>query len=212
MPGISRGVIAVATTANVLLFIVAAITLVSCIHGDETPSKKYTYRGLDYPQTLDIPQLEKVHMSIENTVHYAIDTPLGIAEWNATLPTSRGMLYLGEDLQPFSISMFHQLRCLNIIRETIVTRKHQGRQAKAGIDALTHHCMNYIRQMVLCRTDLRLESVRRSGGAHVTVPYVTHTCNDWTAVYRAAEENYENYLQRTMKVMESGVVSSAPCD
>lgn len=133
-------------------------------------------------------------MTVENSVHYAIDTPLGIAEWNSTLPSSGGMLYLGDDLHPFSISMFHQLRCLDIIRNEVVSQAKREKKVKSS--ALVHHCMNYIRQMILCRANLRLESVRRPSGQQVTVPYVTHTCNDWTAVYDAAEKNYREYLEK----------------
>ncbi|KAF8055315.1 hypothetical protein FPV67DRAFT_854450 [Lyophyllum atratum] len=159
-------------------------------------SRRYTYHGLDHPQTWDIPKLNKVKMAMENSVHYDIDTELGIAEWNATMPSGGGMLYLGDDLRPFSISMFHQLRCLNILREEIVTQSHRKQKNPS---ALAHHCMNYVRQMILCRANFRLESVRRPGGMQVTDPYVTHTCNDWTAVYDAAEQNYEEFLRRFSK-------------
>ncbi|KAF9467897.1 hypothetical protein BDZ94DRAFT_914742 [Collybia nuda] len=158
--------------------------------------KPYTYRGSDYPQTWEIPPLDTVKLSMENSVHYDIDTPLGIAEWNSTLPKSGGMLYLGPDRRPFSISMFHQLRCLDIIRAEVVQQaklKESGQKNRSA-SILAVHCMNYMRQMVMCRANTRLESVRRSAGPHVTVPYVTHTCRDWSSVYEAAEKNWEEYL------------------
>lgn len=146
----------------------------------------------------DILPLDTVKLSMENSVHYDIDTPLGITEWNSTLPSSGGMLYLGPDRRPFSISMFHQLRCLDILRAEIVLqakRKESG-ETNRPASMLAVHCMNYMRQMVMCRSNLRLESVRKSAGAHVTVPYVTHKCKDWSRVYEAAETNWEEYLGR----------------
>ncbi|CCM06541.1 uncharacterized protein FIBRA_08815 [Fibroporia radiculosa] len=150
------------------------------------------YYGTDYPQTWPLPPLESVHMTLENTVHCTEDSPIRSAEWNRTLPRGGGMLHLGDDMRTFSISMFHQLRCLNIIQASIAeSQNHIGRMPTS----LDLHCMNYIRQMILCRSSLRLESVRsvkeKSGN---TVSDVTHTCRDWSAVFAAAEENYDIFL------------------
>ncbi|TFK40273.1 hypothetical protein BDQ12DRAFT_697670 [Crucibulum laeve] len=134
---------------------------------------------------------------MENSVHYAIDTALGISEWNTTLPSNGGLIYLGKDFRPFSISMFHQIRCLNIIREAVATRNAQRLTTKPTV--IVHHCTNYLRQMVLCRANTRLESVRRPVGPHVTNPYVTHTCKDWTVVYNEAERNYDTFINRRIK-------------
>ncbi|EAU82127.2 hypothetical protein CC1G_09586 [Coprinopsis cinerea okayama7 len=142
---------------------------------------------------------------MENSVHFAYNTSLSDREWEATLPSGGGILYLGssssssssdeaDTLEPYSISMFHQIRCLNIIRKGLIKFEDGGRKQKP--DELVHHCMNYLRQMVLCRADLRLEHGRhlRRG---IVVSDITHsTCRDWSAVYEAAEENYRRYQRR----------------
>lgn len=153
------------------------------------------YCGDDYPRTWPLPALRTVQLSHEDSFHYALDTELGIAEWNATLPKGGTVLRLGPDHRAFTLSMFHQLRCLNIVRDTLVTLYHD-RSTDVGHKRMrmAEHCMNYLRQTVICRADLRLESVRASSGPQVTVSDITHTCKDWTAVYRAAEDNYESYL------------------
>ncbi|CAL1697314.1 unnamed protein product [Somion occarium] len=157
--------------------------------------REYTYRGNDYPQTWPIPELELVHMAHEDSVHYSIDTPIGIGEWNATLPSGGVLLRLGTTFEPFTLSMFHQLRCLNIVREVIVDLYADDTpDAKTTKPELARHCMNYIRQMVLCRADMRLESVRAPKGHQMTVSDVTHTCRDWTTVYDAAERNYREFM------------------
>lgn len=153
------------------------------------------YRGDDYPRTWSLPPLRTAHLSHEDSFHYALETELGIAEWNATLPSGGAVLRLGPDHRSFTLSMFHQLRCLNIIRDTLVYLYHDR---SAGMESrrarMAEHCMNYLRQTVSCRADLRLETVRAPSGGQVTASDITHTCKDWTAVYRAAEDNYERYL------------------
>ena len=128
-------------------------------------------------------------------MHYSLDTDLGVAEWNATLPSGGAVIYLGPDGCPFTVSMFHQLRCLDIIRDVVVEY-----YLDSTLDALpskreiVQHCMNYLRQTVMCRGNLHIETVRAPSGPTVTVSAVTHSCKDWTAVYEAAEENYRKFL------------------
>ncbi|KAL0573265.1 hypothetical protein V5O48_008692 [Marasmius crinis-equi] len=92
--------------------------------------------------------LDRVYMSMENSVHFAYNTDLGANEWNATLPSGSGRLLLGppDEETPQTISLFHQLRCLDIIRHSIMAfRDVETRQAP---EKVAHHCMNYLRQMV----------------------------------------------------------------
>lgn len=152
------------------------------------------YEGSDYPQRWDIPPLKNVQITIENSVHFALDSPLGSLEWNSTLPSGGGFLYLGENLEQFSISTFHQLRCLDIVRQGLVKFRNEGRRRTP--DDLVHHCMNYLRQMILCRSDMRLEHGRHLSRG-IAVSDVTHsTCKDWGPVFKAAEDNYRNYVQK----------------
>lgn len=136
------------------------------------------------------------HLSHEDSFHYTLDTELGIAEWNATLPPGGAVLHLGRDRRPFTLSLFHQLRCLNVVRDTVVHIAQDPSAAAALRSArLVEHCMNYLRQGVLCRGDLRLETVHAYPAPKVTVSDVTHTCKDWSAVYRAAEDNFYQYAR-----------------
>lgn len=91
---------------------------------------------------------------------------------------------------------YHWLRSLNTIRDTLVILYHDP-SADVGhrLVRLAEHCMNYRHHTVIYRADLRLENVRaESVGAQVTVSDITHTSEDWTAVYKAAEDNCERYL------------------
>ncbi|KAL1708965.1 hypothetical protein EV121DRAFT_195908 [Schizophyllum commune] len=156
----------------------------------------YTFRGRDYPETWDIGPLEEVHMPYENTVHYALDTPAGIEQWETMLPPGEGMLYLGPDKRPFSISVFHQLRSSGK-SHLVVQSQHADEPPPERQSPLVNHCVNYIRQTVLCRADLTMESIRGLNYSTSTVSDVTHVCQDHTAVFRASEENWKEYQRTT---------------
>ena len=136
-------------------------------------------------------------MSVENTVHYAFDTPQGRAEWsNATLPSGGALVYLGPSYRPFTLGVFHNIRCLGIIREfldDLYGENHFGEDTRRR--EIANHCMNNLRQMVLCNADMRLETVRAAVGRAIAVSEVTHTCLDWEAVYLAAEENHRSFKE-----------------
>ena len=94
-----------------------------------------------------------------------------------------------EDLEVYTVMLFHQLRCLDIIREDFVLT--------AGSSPLARHCLNYLRQTILCHPDLRLESVRRSEGQKpTTTREYEAVCRDWSSVYKEAERNYKTFITR----------------
>ncbi|KAF5390968.1 hypothetical protein D9757_004013 [Collybiopsis confluens] len=153
----------------------------------------FAYRDNDHPEVWHIAELGDVYLNVENTVHYALDTAFGRAEWNTTLPSHGIRLHFGADAsETFTVSLFHQLYCLNVIR--IALSKFSDPEVRQLPQVETVQCMDYIRQMVLCRANLRLESARNPTGPGIAVADVTHTCKDWTAVYSAAQENWEAYV------------------
>lgn len=140
-------------------------------------------------------------MTRENTVHYHFDSAEGSLEWDTLLPSGGAIVRLGPKGRPFTVSLFHQLRCLRIINDALSMTYAAGhasnrtlrREANATTSnrMLETHCMNYMRQMILCRANSRLEPMMARYGATKTVWEATHRCHDWEAVYEAAEENYE---------------------
>jgi hypothetical protein len=151
----------------------------------------------DLPPWLKKP-LPIAHLPMENTVHYDLGTDLGILEWNnATLPGPNhdGVVWLtmeGGERKSFTFSLFHQLRCLNIVRESLMARR---RPPYTEPGRLAAHCMNYLRQMVLCRADLTLESARHPLGPNTVVSDVTHVCRDWSLILDEVEGN-ESYHKK----------------
>lgn len=198
----ARRTIVILSTYCTLAIVAFTVGLYSYDHYRNVRSpvmkEQYSYRGDDYPREWDIPALSQVLMNMENSVHYSLNTSLSSQEWAALLP-NQGIIYLGHDRhnpQPFTTSLFHQLRCLNIIRQQIVSFRSSDPKHRQEPSRLASHCMNYLRQMVLCRSNLHLESVRSHVGPRVAVSDVTRRCKDWKAVYDAAESNQRQYQER----------------
>lgn len=93
-----------------------------------------------------------VAMQFDNPKHYALESEDGAAEWAASAP-GNGVVHLGPHKQPYTVGMIHQLKCLDIIRQDMV-RDH----STSGPSEMGRHCLNYMRQIIMCRGDLELES------------------------------------------------------
>ena len=140
------------------------------------------YIGADFPDAWPI-EVARVIMPSEETVHFDLTSPKGAIEWSALVPGS-GLLYLGQHRAPFTLSMFHQLQCLDIVRQAVHEPTLNARQGADG--ALIGHCMNYLRQMALCRGDLALEYAE---SPEQVDEYGLYYCRDWSVVYEMAKEN-----------------------
>ena len=97
----------------------------------------------------NIPQLKPVFMHMENSVHYQFNTEVGAKEWEALISAGNNIWLEKNSPHAHTISMFHQLECLNIIRQSLVAFRNYSRYTPPEMpNRLTHHCMNYLRQMV----------------------------------------------------------------
>ena len=117
---------------------------------------------------------------MEDSIHYRESD----SEWDALAP-GNGTIYLGENDNPFSISMFHQMRCLSVIRLGIVNWPPK-------LPELTRHCLNYLRQIILCRSDLFLESLHGEADQY-------RTCKDWNTIYAQVEKNQQEHSRRAVR-------------
>ncbi|KAJ7485123.1 hypothetical protein B0H11DRAFT_1722399 [Mycena galericulata] len=122
-------------------------------------------------------------MAVEDTQNYQLTGADAGPQWASMIPKNGGIVHVGPDRQPYMLSIFHQLKCLDILRR-MYAEEHGG-----GLDDVGRHCLNYLRQTVLCRSDLRLESVQASDGLHVVDMWGDLTCTDWRQVYARVEEN-----------------------
>ncbi|KAF4604680.1 hypothetical protein EYR40_003458 [Pleurotus pulmonarius] len=128
----------------------------------------------------DVGALPSVSMFVENSRHYGLDSPDANEEWAALFPSEDGVVHIGPEKTPFLPAIFHQLKCLDLIRRAYLT--------EGAYDTLARHCLNYLRQSLLCRPDLRLEPVVDPFGPHAVQPYGRRTCQDWRVVYKAFED------------------------
>ncbi|KAL5513571.1 hypothetical protein ACEPAH_3970 [Sanghuangporus vaninii] len=141
-----------------------------------------------HPHNWPLPPVDSVRMHPEDTHRYALDTSHGAVQWRALVPSAapNGTIYLGADARPFTVSMLHQLQCLDIIRTALVMEEEEDREEDTRLLVLTNHCMNYLRQVTLCHGHLALESVRSDQRPKITdLTRSTYVCRDWRVLYDA---------------------------
>lgn len=114
-------------------------------------------------------------------------------------------MYLGEEYRPHSVSMFHQLSCLDVLRQELFkAHMADNRPPPTG---LGKHCLNYLRQMVLCRSDLGLDYA--VGKPEVKLFSDTYVCRDWSRAYDGLSTNQEVYRQWMATKVGTVVLSSS---
>ncbi|KAJ7352495.1 hypothetical protein DFH08DRAFT_88964 [Mycena albidolilacea] len=153
-------------------------------------SRTYTFVGDDYPRIWPIKLPEKqVLIPIHDTIRYQLETEDGAAEWSASM-AENGMIYLGKQCRPFSISMFHQIRCLDTLGKAFVgVKSRNGSSTRPDTEDwdLIRHCMNYLRQMMFCHSRTYLDPLL--GYPQPNGYPDTDQCPDWSVVYDEVQRN-----------------------
>lgn len=131
-------------------------------------------------------------MDVYDTAAYDL-TEVGQQEWQAMFPHGKHTVQLYDDrngpLPPgmnsstFTVALLHQMRCLAMYQ--VEYRKPQG--DPKDIPPIIRHCLNYLRQEILCHMNTRLESSRNFKGQ--SKRGYALTCRDWTPVFKKVEEN-----------------------
>ncbi|KAA1475293.1 hypothetical protein DENSPDRAFT_883454 [Dentipellis sp. KUC8613] len=169
-------------------------------------AREYTWLGTDHPTTLPL-DLPTVALTLENSHHYALNSSTAAAAFHSLYPAgSLGFLRLGPHDRFFGLAMYHQLHCVDSLRRAILGLAPHGetRLGKMGKEGWQEdhvgHCLNYLRQSILCAADLTLEPEVVEGEMDAEEGLgVTHVCKDWSAVRGFAERNYEEWVGRTAK-------------
>lgn len=159
------------------------------------------YLAEDYPEYLPLPgrvdgdNNGRVALTVEESVHFSLSRDDGESIWRASTPTGGGYVHLGAEMRLYSVAMFHQLHCIERLREALVGE---------GDGHHTQHCLNYLRQFILCQPDLTLEEgnfmernfeMEEDGHGDVRMPVGrTHMCSDWSVVYDAMEGNWDEWV------------------
>jgi len=141
-------------------------------------------------------------MTLENSLHYGLNNSVAGAEFRSLYPeSSMGFIRLGPHNRFFGLSMYHQLHCLESLRLALLgVRPHneflnEGTKEKVWTVDHVAHCLNYLRQTILCAADLTLEPEVVDGSGDVGQGLgVTHVCRDWSVVNDYAERNAARWL------------------
>ncbi|KZV85550.1 hypothetical protein EXIGLDRAFT_681724 [Exidia glandulosa HHB12029] len=182
---------------SLALFLLTLGEIVLYFYVTRSPrSEAFTYIDDDHPNSLAVSPMKHVSNYMQNTVHYQLSTPEAEMEWELLSPRE-GIVHLGPHRRPFMLSMFHQLRCLDVIRHAIV-RVNAGtfNSTHSRADSSewpTRHCMNYIRQTIMCRANTRLESATGIYELHNVVSEQDYVCRDWRVVYDTVKRNHREY-------------------
>lgn len=162
-------------------------------------SPALAYLGHDYPQTWPI-AVPPARLAVSHSVRYTLDTPSGIAEWSSVVPGGDGLVHLGPHRQPFTVALFHQLRCLDVIRTALVAGE-QGDVRDKEDGGIVEHCLGYVRQMILCHGDTFLEPYAHPNHKDPIDMDRVYECRDWSAVFAETTKNQEEH-KRWLKVRE----------
>lgn len=139
-------------------------------------------------------------MTVEESDHYPLLGHGADPFWESMTPISGGFVRLGPNDRFLLVSMFHQIHCLRFFNWAF-DPKFEGQYKFFATHGHNTHCLNYLRQVALCASDLTLEkgdfmsrnlSLQRVGA--------THVCRDWSKVYDFLEQKHALWRNRTADV------------
>ncbi|KAJ7432221.1 hypothetical protein B0H11DRAFT_1760855, partial [Mycena galericulata] len=111
--------------------------------------------GRDYPLKYPIAGLDTVAMTLHESVHFSLNRsdPVERDEWLLYSIIPRGTdTRLGHEQRVFALTVSHQLHCLRRIYLGLMNREDE----EANREHVTH-CLNYLRQTLLCEAADTLE-------------------------------------------------------
>lgn len=150
--------------------------------------------GDNHPSYLIQPDdLPRVALDVENSVHYGTNNPQHVeTDWEIRIDAHE-WYKLGPRMHAYAAVMQHDLHCLDIFHRALVVTDSRSRFGHV------QHCLNYLRQVILCDPDLTLEDVDALEVDHDLVRQgTTRVCRDWSAVWRESERA-ENEWQAFIK-------------
>lgn len=97
-----------------------------------------------------------------------------------------------EESEGFGIAVMHQLHCVAVFKHTLLTFEETGVLYEEVDDRdHLHHCVEILRQAIMCRADLTLENPGPTTAyrAILTGWGNTHLCRDWDSVVNAVNNH-----------------------
>ncbi|TFK47278.1 hypothetical protein OE88DRAFT_1636537 [Heliocybe sulcata] len=115
---------------------------------------------------------------MEDSVRYESEGREANALYSSMLPPGGDVVYIGPSREPYSLALFHQLRCLDVMWQDYL--------ALRGASNTSRDCLQYLRQTLLCHAETRLEPARSPRGPRLINFSYDYICRDWSAVYSTA--------------------------
>ncbi|KAH7419951.1 hypothetical protein BKA64DRAFT_699954 [Cadophora sp. MPI-SDFR-AT-0126] len=164
------------------------------------------------PPQAFLPNIPMKEMKFDFPTEYEDTGPEGDKLWNDMMPIGSGFIRVPyprrfdmpqskaidndpDEGEIYSLSITHQLHCLAVIRHVIMKYEKRDKSRFAG-DGHEYHCIDYIRQAIICAGDTTLDYAEVVTGADgverrlgFTGANSTHQCRDWDAIRAWAIEN-----------------------
>ncbi|KAJ6155271.1 hypothetical protein N7470_005837 [Penicillium chermesinum] len=93
-------------------------------------------------------------------------SPESDAAWNSLFPVSQGFIYSKQFREPRALVVYHNLHCLDALREVYyaavngtLAQRDGGHHHHEKDAEHVRHCLDYLRQSVMCAADTNLEPV-----------------------------------------------------
>jgi hypothetical protein len=154
--------------------------------------------------------LKPVVQLVDANAHYGMSAD---EEWASLFPSNHAT---GIHLDSHGgagqfISVYHQLSCLNALRKLYMNPGWAADQTKQDT---VDHCLNVLRQAVLCNADTTLEHSHpetKANGKEVAAASgmdVLHMCKNWEELRSSAEDDTfvngdSSHLSSTSSVVQS---------
>ena len=107
----------------------------------------------------------------------------------------------------FALALHHERHCMWMLRGALA----DGMDESLASDEHATHCLNYIRQMVLCYPDLTLEPPDVLNRDYETRRYgATHVCYDWESQLKWGDENSDEWFKLKDEIWTAGLRDPVP--
>ncbi|THU78141.1 hypothetical protein K435DRAFT_973658 [Dendrothele bispora CBS 962.96] len=176
---------------------IAFVQVLKLQHDISLQNRPQRIHGSDISQKLQLATENMIRMGIEESIHFALDnSSRADQEWSKSEPYGKGVVRDQEN-RPFLVSMFHELHCLHYLGAELGSKNKDHWPH-------TQHCLNMLRQWILCEADVTLEagdfadkdfSSDRQGE--------THMCRNWEVVYQEMKNNWVGWYRYQV---EQGII------
>ncbi|OCL05571.1 hypothetical protein AOQ84DRAFT_379459 [Glonium stellatum] len=181
---------------NIFLSVVLSLGIFLFVLTIIGPPSRITYNE----QRPSLPITSKVYMNDVSFIGWGIETS---TTWASELPANDGAVITTNMTDGAhywaTISMFHQLKCLILIRETMVSmldswnfvQNLMNDQSTDSTNEAVGHCFNYLRQGILCAADSSYIPGMSNGEADGDILW--RTCKDNSVLYDWAIQSEKHY-------------------